>query len=441
MVTTTTTSQSRPAFHFTPRRGWINDPHGITWLNGAYHVFYQFVPDSTVWAPNCHWGHAVGHDLFTLVEHRPVLAPDDTDDGVWSGSAIVDRAGSGRIFYTSVSVPDFAVGVIREATTTDPGWEAWDKGRVIAEAPPGLDLAVFRDPFVFRSGDRWRMLVGAGFRDGTAAAIGYHSADLATWHYDGIAAERPVASHDPVWTGSAWECPQLFEVDGRHVLITSVWDQDLLHYAAYGIGSLIDGAFVAVSWGRLTYGESYYAPSFFRDRHGRPCLSLWMRGIADEDAGWASAHSIPHALAIQDGVLRAIPHADLEQLRGPRCGTGDPEIAPWADLVWQPGADPDTLRVHSRHIDMLGLETRPGELEVTTRAGVAAMPWSDGEIRIVLDTGIAEISTRDGMLGLPIPPTEGPLTIDAADGTLTAYELRPPRSRIDETDRPGGGFA
>lgn len=54
MVTTTTTSQSRPAFHFTPRRGWINDPHGITWLNGAYHVFYQFVPDSTVWAPNCH---------------------------------------------------------------------------------------------------------------------------------------------------------------------------------------------------------------------------------------------------------------------------------------------------------------------------------------------------------------------------------------------------
>ncbi len=56
----------RPEFHYTADRGWINDPHGITYRDGQYHSFFQYVPDSTVWAPNCHWGHAVGPDLLSL---------------------------------------------------------------------------------------------------------------------------------------------------------------------------------------------------------------------------------------------------------------------------------------------------------------------------------------------------------------------------------------
>lgn len=431
MVTPPGSAGSRPAFHFTPRREWINDPHGITWRNGTYHVFYQYVPDHTAWAPQCNWGHATGSTLFALREGQPVLAPDQDDDGVWSGSVITDPEGRGRIFYPSVSVPDFSLGSVREATTNDPDWAAWDKGRIVVVPPEGLDLAVFRDPYVYRDQDRWRMLVGAGLRDGTAAALGYSSTDLTDWRYDGIVAQRPVDARDPVWTGAAWECPQLFEIDGRHVLITSVWDDDKLYYAAYGIGALHGDAFVAESWGQLTYGNSYYAPSFFRDRTGRPCLSLWMRGIADLDSGWASAHSIPYALALDGEALVARPHPDIERLRGPRRNSDHRSIGPLSDVNWEPADDTSRLRLLCGRRLVLEITRRPRELVVATSAGSTGMPYSDGEVRVVLDAGVVEISTRDGLLGFPVAAWERELTIDRVEGHLKTYDLHqlPPASR------------
>src|SRR4051812_33793269 len=105
----------RPLLHFTAETGWINDPHGITVKDGRYHVFYQYVPNSLVWAPNCHWGHAVGDDMFSL-EPRPVaLAPGEGDDGIWTGSLVTDDNGASRIFYTSVVQPGIGIGRIRTA--------------------------------------------------------------------------------------------------------------------------------------------------------------------------------------------------------------------------------------------------------------------------------------------------------------------------------------
>src|SRR3712207_5423471 len=106
------------------------------------------------------------------------------------------------------------------------------------------------------------------------------------------------------------------QVGGRHVLITSVWEDDVLHHAGYAVGRYDEGRFTAESWGRLTYGPSYYAPSFFRDADGRPCLTFWMRGVADPAAGWASAHSVPHVLSLDGDTLVAVPHPDLERYRG-----------------------------------------------------------------------------------------------------------------------------
>ena len=137
--------------------------------------------------------------------------------------------------------------------------------------------------------------------------------------------------------GALWECPQIIEVDGRHVMVSSVWDDDVLHYAGYAVGRYADGAFTAESWGRLTYGPSYYAPSFFRDADGRPCLTFWMRGIADVEAGWASAHSVPHVLTLDGDRLVATPHPDVDAVRGRVADDG--RLAGLAgDLVWSPAA-------------------------------------------------------------------------------------------------------
>ena len=89
----------RPQFHFTPKKGWINDPNGLCYANGVYHMFYQHYPDDTKWGP-MHWGHATSKDLLSW-EHQEIALYPTEDEYCFSGSAIIDDEGVMRLFYTS----------------------------------------------------------------------------------------------------------------------------------------------------------------------------------------------------------------------------------------------------------------------------------------------------------------------------------------------------
>lgn len=401
----------RPGFHFTAERGWINDPHGITIRNGEYHAFYQFVPDSLIWGPNCHWGHAVGPDLFSL-EHRPVaLAPGSGDDGIWTG-ALVDAGDAGaRIFYTSTVAADFDLGRVRIARPQDDEWNVWTKDDEIVVRPPReLDVTAFRDPFVFRDADGWQMLVGAALRDGSAAALRYSSSDLEAWSYEGIAASRSSAQTEPVWMGGLWECPQLFEIDGRHVLLTSVWHGGVLHFAGYGVGRYEDGRFVADTWGRLSFGTSYYAPSFFRDEEGRPCLTFWMRGVRNDSQGWSGAHSVPQVLALQGDRLVASPHPSIDRYRGDVLAEGAAIDGHAVDISWTPGPQ-DVMAVHHGDQQTLRIEHGDGILVVFAAGDASTMPYDGGPIRLILDGPTVEISAAGGVLGAPMSATSDAMAV------------------------------
>lgn len=413
----------RPILHFTAETGWINDPYAITYRNGAYHLFYQYVPGSRVWAPNCHWGHAVGSSLFELTQLPVALAPGGDDDGVWSGSLITDTAGQGHIFYTSVRQHDFEVGRIRVATPEDDAWISWKKGPVVAFAPTNLDIIAFRDPFVFRDGDAWRMVVGAGLGNGTACALSYVSKDLESWRYEGIAAQRSTNEKEPVWMGALWECPQLFKLDGRHVIVSSVWDDDVLYYAGYGIGTWANGHFTAETWGQLTFGSSYYAPSFFLDAEGRPCLSLWMRGIQDAEAGWSSAHSIPYILCLQGNHLVATPHPNLKRYQGQAVDNGQTVSGLALDATWTPKGEASLLKVLSGSDSVLQVSTTVNALTVCVKNETWTMPYSGGDVRMILDGPVAELSTVEGILGLAIAPKGEQLTVDAGPSPITIQPL------------------
>ena len=406
----------RPQLHFTAEAGWINDPHGLTYHEGAYHLFHQFVPDSLVWAPSCHWGHAVGPDLVTW-ERRPVaIAPGDGDDGIWTGSLVRDASGEAQILYTSVVQPDIGVGRVRVARPADETWDEWVKGDVVVEPPADLDLIAYRDPFVVPEGGGWRMFIGAADSAGTAMALTYTSDDLAHWTYDGVAAARSSTQTDP-WMGALWECPQFFEVDGHWVMVSSVWDDDVLHYAGYGIGTYDNGRFEARSWGQLSFGDSYYAPSFFQDRDGRPCLMFWMRGVVDPDEGWSSALSLPYVLSVVDNTLVAQPHPDVAAHRAGAADDGGPVF----DLEWRPAEGGGRAVLVGATTESAVIEAADGlvRLERPGHKG-AEMPWTGGTVRVVVDGPTIEISSRDGLLGGPIEPV---VELRSMAGTARVWSL------------------
>lgn len=287
---------TEPERGFHPAAGWLNDPHGITFHEGRYHLFFQHVPDATTWQPGISWGHAVSDDLEHWTELPVALAPDADDLGCWSGCLVTGPEGP-VLFYTSVSGSDLDRGRIRCAVPVDDAWVGWRKQDLRVDAPAGL--TAFRDPFVRREPAGWRMVVGAGLGEGTAAVVSFTSCDLRSWTYAGVLARRPSTERAGTWTGSIWECPQLVEVDGRDVLVVSVHDGTDTQHLAYAFGELSGDRFEAGAWRRLS-GGAPYAATTFRDAQGRPAMMAWLRGVADEAAGWAGALSAPYLLS-RDG--------------------------------------------------------------------------------------------------------------------------------------------
>ncbi|MEP6527174.1 MAG: glycoside hydrolase family 32 protein [Nocardioidaceae bacterium] len=339
----------RPAYHFAPRKGWINDPLGVTYRGGTYDVFYQYVPGATTWQPACQWGHAVSADLVTFAEQSAALTPGDGDAGCWSGCVVAEHD---LMLFTSVTPPDLSIGRVRCARPRDPAWREWAKGSYVVDVPAGTGAAAFRDPSVWWDNDVWRMLVGAALPGRTAAALTFTSPDLQQWTYSGVFAERSSSERNGAWTGSLWECPQLVRIDGEDVLLVSVWDDDALQYVACARGVCSGGRFAAQAWQQLTFG-AYYAATSFCDDEGKPALLQWLRGVGDPAAGWCGALSIPQRLSIREGRVLAAPHPRVAAARAREVmsvrpvAAGEPVALPsWhCEVVLRPRHDTDVVRL------------------------------------------------------------------------------------------------
>ena len=433
------TSTARPALHFTPRRGWINDPVGLTWHGGRYHLFFQHVPDRTRWAPEQSWGHATSTDLLGWQEHQVAVAPGDGDDGVWSGSVVAPETGPAAIFYTGVAAPDLSQGRIRTARPVDGTWARWRRTDLVVEPPADLALTAFRDPHVLHDGASWLMVVGAGRADGTACALAYRSDDLEQWRYDGVLLGRHTTDRTPVWTGSVWECPQLIPVGDRWVLTVSVWESGQSHYEAYAVGDLVDGRFRPQRWARLTYGSSYYAGSSFSDAEGRQGLIHWLRNVRDPAGRWAGAHSLPHRIAVDGDRLVARPHPQLDGTRTGReviTAARTVELAAAADLEWTfDPARTSTLTLAGPAGPDVTVVCADEHLVAATAAATERMPCRGTTIRVVLDGPTLEVFAADGVLALVVPTAAGGRTARVDRGELVHHALIRGRGRDD--DRSG----
>ncbi|CAL9352774.1 Sucrose-6-phosphate hydrolase [Streptomyces sp. enrichment culture] len=314
-----------PRFRVRPPAHWMNDPNGPFRWRGRYHLFYQHNPDAPVHA-NVHWGHASSPDLAHWQHHPIALTPTPggpDEAGCWSGCT-VDDGGVPTAVYTGVDRHHTGLGTIclaRAADPDDPLLTEWVPlpTPVVTGPPQGLDVVMFRDPFVFRHAGRRRALVGAGHADGTPSVLLYDCDDLTDWRFTGVLLDGrdPVARAAFGDRATGWECPQLYAAgDGAWVLVLSLWD-GRPWTTGYLTGRLdAEGRFSAHVGGRLDHGRDFYAPAVLQEPD-RALMWGWSWEAREQDGtDWAGVLTAPRVVGVHaDGALRVSPAPELDRLR------------------------------------------------------------------------------------------------------------------------------
>ncbi len=199
-----------PHFHPRPAKGWINDPNGVSFINGRYHVFFQYNPESARHNHIC-WGHVSSPDLVHWDEHPVALRPQPggpDEFGCWSG-VVTDDGGTPTAVYSGVRSGGGHSQVTLARGSAD--LVTWMQDGHVAASMPS-DVTAVRDPFIFRFNGRRYAIQGAGLASGHAAVLLYSVDDIEDWKYEGIwlTTEHPVAAEFAL--AQIWECPQLVRV-------------------------------------------------------------------------------------------------------------------------------------------------------------------------------------------------------------------------------------
>lgn len=310
---------SRPTYHYLPAKNWMNDPNGVIQWNGRYHLFYQYNPLGPLHA-NMHWGHAVSDDMVHWHELPIALAPTPNtydEGGIFSG-CIVDNAGDAVAVYTGVN-QGYDVQQQCLAHSSDPDLQTWQKSaqNPVLNAPPANadQTADFRDPFVWREGDDWKMIVGSRIEGIGGAVFLYRSKDLTEWEY-----LHPLHVGDLARHGVMWECPNFFQLGDKWVLIISSHIGYATGTVLYFVGDYCNDRFYP-EYEAVLDSAYYYAPLTHLDDQSRRIMWAWLREGRSDDhqlaAGWSGVQAIPRVLSLdQKNRLLMSPAPELETIRG-----------------------------------------------------------------------------------------------------------------------------
>ena len=278
---TANTDYYRPSYHFTPAYGWMNDPNGMVYKDGEYHLYYQYNPYGSKWG-NMHWGHAVSRDLIHWQHLDPAIARD-TLGHIFSGSSVVDihnTAGYGKnaiiALYTSASDKNGQIQCMAYSTDNGRTFTKYESNPVLT---PFDGLRDFRDPKVFwyETGKCWYMIVSAD-----KETRFYKSKNLKKWEY--VSAFGNGMGQQPC----QYECPDFFQlpVNGdpnnmKWVMIMNINPGCLFGGSAteYFVGDFDGKNFTCADaheakW--MDYGKDHYATVTFSNTGNRVLAMTWM---------------------------------------------------------------------------------------------------------------------------------------------------------------------
>ncbi|HEX5169028.1 MAG TPA: glycoside hydrolase family 32 protein [Cyclobacteriaceae bacterium] len=328
----------RPQFHFSPPSGWMNDPNGMVYYDGEYHLFYQHYPDSTVWGP-MHWGHAISKDLIHW-EHLPIALYPDSLGYIFSGSAVVDWKNSSGLgqegvpplvaiftYHDPIAAQknhnDFQTQGIAYSLDKGRTWKKYEHNPVL----PNPGIIDFRDPKVSWSEliNQWVMALAV--KDHIEF---YSSANLKTWEKLSEFGKE-LGAH-----GGVWECPDLFPLKDesgniKWVLFVSINPGGPQGGSAtqYFVGDFDGQKFIPqdtlTRW--IDHGPDNYAGVTWSDippGDGRRLflgwMSNWAYGQAVPTETWRSAMTLPREITLiknkNTWELKFAPVRELKNIEG-----------------------------------------------------------------------------------------------------------------------------
>lgn len=332
----------RPAYHFHAPAQWMDDPNGVIYHKGYYHMMYSLNPDtdqyragmvyktgSSVWKTSepdwtggiTVWGHARSKDLIHW-EHLPVALYPETENGefyIWFGCTAVNDEGVPVAIYTSIGYEDRnpTDSAIQHIWFGDDDLLCWKPGAEVnpimtEELHGGKKIWEWRDPFLFRQNQKAYLILG-GKEDaadgGKAAVLLYEAQDKAftKWSYKGVLFEYPDKNL------RSCECPNLVNVDGKWVLLVSPHGP-----VRYFVGDL-DAENCRFTWqkeGFVDRSSHYYATNVIEDDKGRRLMWGAIEGFQNT-SGWNGINSLPRELSLnEEGALVQRVPEELQTLRG-----------------------------------------------------------------------------------------------------------------------------
>lgn len=416
-TTSSRDEQYRPQVHYTPSRNWINDPNGLVYLDGTYHMFYQYNPQGNDWG-NMSWGHATSTDLMHWTEQPVALTRDDLGD-IFSGSAVVDKdntAGFGKNAIVAIYTSSGERQQQSIAYSTDGGktFTKYEGNPVIANT----SMPDFRDPKVFwhQESKQWVMALAKGW---AYEVEFWGSKDLKNWNHLSTFSTPQYARCNK----GQWECPDLLRMkyngQDKWVLIVSTNPGGPVGGSGtfYFPGSFDGTTFTADDrsdyplW--LDYGADNYAGVTWSNVEGRTLFIGWMNNWMYcgnvPCSPWRSAMTLPRELSLTefDGkpLLSVSVVKELQDMAGE-----------WRDLNGSDMGASDAYQVQVE-VDLTGNTV----LTLGNEAGEHLDIVVNGGARIIT----AKRNGKTGATGFnnlfAIPSIAAPLNVKGDKVTLNIY--------------------
>lgn len=437
---TTNRERFRPAYHHTPLYGWMNDPNGMFYKDGVWHLYYQYNPYGSQWE-NMHWGHSTSRDLIHW-ETQPMALEPDWLGSIFSGSCVTN-GDEVVAMYTSAGHHQMqSIAVSKDGGRT---FEKYSGNPVLTTS----DVLDFRDPRPFWNEDikAWNLILAAG----QEMRI-YSSKDLKDWKYESSFGKE-YGNHSGVW-----ECPDLFEIkdetlnNKKWVLICNINPGGPFGGSAtqYFVGQFDGHKFTCESMPKVTkwmdYGKDHYATvSFYNAPENRRVVLAWMSNwqYANQvpTKQYRSGNSIPRDLGLftcgEETYVSVVPSKEMLALRGEKIKKPTEACEIIVDMKSQTDiilsnakGEQVTMKYDASKQTFTMDRTKSGDVsfsEAFPCETVAPTYGTIKQLRIFIDRCSIEAFDADGKMAMTnlVFPSEPYTNIKVKGGNVTIYALAP----------------